>query len=465
MNIENIQQENKDLKKEILRLEAEVDILKEENTSLIIKLHEEENKYLDLKRGKDVDSGAISATSKRFKMVTVLYFSIRGFARLSEQDNPRDLVDELDQFFLKVDEIVERYNIHKIKSIGDSYICAGGIPKKNRTNPYEIVLAALEIRRYLDIMQTSAKDNKMDFWDISLGIHTGPVTATITGKRKVSYDLKGDAVNIASRIEASNNTGKVIISETSYEFVREYFECIDSGVMPVKYMGAVKLYNVLGFKPKYSDDPDLMIPNDLFKLSFGFIRFDDLEEYILNRLEKELPKHLYYHNVKHTMDVAIGVEVIGTAEGVTREELLLLKTAGLFHDMGQIVQSKGHEEISCKYARDILPKFGYSDAQISMISKVIMATQLPPNPKSKLERIICDADLDYLGRRDFIPVSDALFEELKVQNIITDINEWNKLQIKFISGHKYYTDFAQQNREVNKQQQIDRLKKLVKDCN
>lgn len=463
MDIVYIQEENAKLRDELAHLKAELATLKEENTSLIIKLKEEESRYLQIKHSKDKDTTELSATSKRFKMVTVLFMSVRGISKLSDQNTSRDLIDELDRFFLRVDEITARYNIQKIKAIGDSYILAGGIPRKNRTNPYEIVLAALEIRRYLDLVQHSAKDDNLDIWDISVGIHTGPVTATITGTKKISYDLKGDAVNIASRIEASNTTGKIMISETSYEFVREFFECVDDGAMPVKYMGAVKLYDVVGFRPKYSDDPELMLPNAKFKLAFGFIRYDDLEEYILNRLENELPNHLYYHNVKHTMDVAIGVEVIGTAEGVTKEELLLLKTAGLFHDMGQIVQSKGHEEISCKYAHDILPNFGYNKDQIHKICEIIMATQLPPNPKTNLERIICDADLDYLGRRDFIPVSDTLFEELKVQNIITDFNEWNKLQIKFISGHKYFTNFAQENREVNKQEQIERLKTLVKE--
>jgi len=196
-------------------------------------------------------------------------------------------------------------------------------------------------------------------------------------------------------------------------------------------------------------------------LVFGHVRFDDLEEYILNRLENELPGHLYYHNVKHTMDVCIGVEIIGTAEGVNEEELLYLKTAALFHDMGQIIQSNGHEEISCKYVREILPQYEYDDDQIDIICDIIMATQLPPNPQNKLQKIICDADLDYLGRADFIPVSDTLFKELCEQNIITDKNTWNKLQVNFISSHQYFTDFAKNNREVNKQNQIERLKSLI----
>ena len=164
------------------------------------------------------------------------------------------------------------------------------------------------------------------------------------------------------------------------------------------------------------------------------------------------------------MDVLIGVEVIATAENVTDEEdMLLLRTAALFHDMGQIVQSKGHENISCDYAREILPRYCYSQEQIDKICTLIMATQLPPKPSTLLECIMCDADLDYLGRSDFIPVSDTLYDELHVQNIVTDKNTWNKQQIKFISNHTYFTNFAKNNREVNKQKQIKRLQSLIKE--
>jgi hypothetical protein len=90
-----------------------------------------------------------------------------------------------------------------------------------------------------------------------------------------------------------------------------------------------------------------------------------------------------------------------------------------------------------------------------------MATKMPPNPQTLLQKIICDADLDYLGRTDFIPTSNSLFKELAAQNIITDINEWNKLQIKFLSAHSFYTETSQRLREVNKQSQIERIEKLI----
>jgi class 3 adenylate cyclase len=456
MNNSALALENKALKEQIVQMQIQIKNLQLELKSL------RELKQLKSGTVEHQDHADISVIggvqTKRFKMVTVLFSSIKGFNQLHETKNAQELIDELDTLYFEFDTIVERCNIKKIKSLGDTYMCAGGIPQKNRTNPIEVVLAAMQI---MDLLRRKKQENAARIWDISLGIHTGPVQAIISGKKNISYELKGDAANIASRIEAYSSAGKIIISDMTYEFVRDFFICDKIGGLPVKYTGVIDMYEVIGFKPKFSDDDLLVIPNERFKLKLTIVRFADLEEYILNRLEKELPHYLYYHNVKHTMDVLIGVEVIGVAEKVNEEELLLLKTAALFHDMGQIVQSKGHEEISCKYARDILPHYEYSQKHIDAVCELIMATQLPPNPKNLLQKIMCDSDLDYLGRTDFIPVSDTLYEELHYQNIISNKNDWNKMQIAFISKHQYFTNFAKQNREVNKQNQIKRLKQLI----
>jgi HD superfamily phosphodiesterase len=127
------------------------------------------------------------------------------------------------------------------------------------------------------------------------------------------------------------------------------------------------------------------------------------------------------------------------------------------------VQSKDHEEISAQIAREILPKYQYTPEQIETICSIIKATKLPPNPKTLLEKIICDADLDYLGRKDFIPVSNNLYRELREQNLVGDINEWNRMQIKFLTNHQYFTQTANNLREVNKQTQIERLKQETQD--
>ena len=156
-------------------------------------------------------------------------------------------------------------------------------------------------------------------------------------------------------------------------------------------------------------------------------------------------------------------ELIGLGEGVSDEEILLLKTAALFHDAGHIKGYDNHEYNSTLIAREYLPKFGYTQDQIDTVCDIIMATKLPPEPQNLLQRIMCDSDLDYLGRSDFIPVSNTLYEELKEQNKIASLNEWNKLQIKFLSSHQFFTNTAKSLREVNKQKQIERIKQLIND--
>ena len=221
------------------------------------------------------------------------------------------------------------------------------------------------------------------------------------------------------------------------------------------------MFAVKGLRPEYSINGEGIAPNDMFETKFKLIQFTDMQEIILDKLEKELPQFLYYHNVKHTVDVVTEVELIGWAEGCTDDEVLLLKTAGLFHDVGHTVGYDNHENHSCVMAREFLPKYGYTEEQIEKICEIIMATQMPPKPNNLLENIICDADLDYLGRSDMIPVSNTLYKELKEQNKIGTFNDWNKLQVKFISGHQYFTQTARSLREVNKQKQIERIEKLI----
>jgi len=333
--------------------------------------------------------------------------------------------------------------------------------QKNRTNPIEVIIAALEMQNYIRELQERPDYQNKPKWTLTFGIHTGPVVAEVIGKRKRTYEIKGDTVNIASRIESISEAGHLVISQMTYEFVKDFFICEPRGKMPVKYKGDIALYWVKGYRPELSIDDKGLTPNKTFWTKFQMIKYDDLDEFILDKLEVELPKHLYYHNLKHTIDVVIGVEIIGTEEGVTEEELLLLKTAGLFHDSGQIYGSRGHEEKSCVIAKEFLPQYGYSEQQIQIICDIIMATKLPPQPKNLLQQIICDADLDYLGRRDFIPVSQTLYQELKVQNLIGSENDWNKLQIKFLTVHQFFTQTARTMRQVNKEKQIERLMSLI----
>ncbi|MDD2195738.1 MAG: adenylate/guanylate cyclase domain-containing protein [Bacteroidales bacterium] len=399
-------------------------------------------------------------TTQRFQMVTVLFSDIEGFTRITEETNPEILIDQLDRFFLYFDSVVEKYRIEKIKTIGDAYMCAGGLPQKNRTNPVEVVLAALEMMSYMRDINKQNSDY-LSVWELRIGIDTGPVIAGVVGRNKLSYDIWGSTVNIASRMESSGEPGQINISGNTFMLVNEYFSCPFRGRMPIKNRGDVDMYFVNGIKPDLSVNNLGIKPNHKFKVYVQLVRLGDLEEFIFDKLEKGLPTNLYYHNLKHTVDVYTQVELIGRAEGVDHEEMLLLRTAALFHDAGHLIDYDTHEEMAVKLAREILPEYQYSDEQINLISELIMSTKLPPQPKSLLEEIMCDADLDYLGRTDFIPVSDTLYKELHEHGKVGTLREWNYIQTQFIEKHSYFTKTARKLRNVNKRSQLDKLKEWL----
>jgi class 3 adenylate cyclase len=452
---------NEDLVKRIARLARQNQELEEH----IRVLQKQNEKLLDeVEKLKSHHAETVSETERslKFDMATVLFANIRGISRKVEEIDSGALMDELDEIFFEFGSIASKYKIERIKSIGDTFMCAGGIPVKNITNPIDVVMTALEMRSFLENYESKKRGSER-LWDLKTGIHTGPVTATVSGRKKISYEIKGDTVNNASRVESLSDNGSILISVMTYELVKEFFVCEYFGKLPVKYKGDLQIFRVAGLKPELSSDGAGTEPNSSFRIRFGLIQFTDLQEMILDKLERELPGYVYYHNVKHTVDVVTEVELIGWAEGCTDEEILLLKTAGLFHDTGITESFDDHEFHGAEYARRVLPSFGYSHGQIERICSIIMATKLPPKPSDLLEEIICDSDLDYLGRSDFIPVSNTLFEELRAQNKMNDVNEWNKLQVKFISGHQYFTKTARSLREVNKQLQISRLKSLITD--
>ncbi|MFO7935291.1 MAG: adenylate/guanylate cyclase domain-containing protein [Bacteroidales bacterium] len=454
--IQKLVKQNQDLIEKNEELQKALTRLAEQNEQM--KMHLDESKVRLKERLPEEEKERV----KKYKMATVLFAYIGGFKQLTDKESTESIMDQLDEVLIEFDRILRKYRIHKIKTIGDTYMAAGGIPVKNITNPIDVVMAALEMNIFLNRLQ--GKKEKR-YWRMSMGIHTGPVTATVSGKKKISYDIKGDTVNIAHRMQGVGENGKILISVMTYELIKEFFVCEYYGKMPVKYKGDLEMFVVSGIRSEFSSGGKGVRPNRMFETKFKLIQFTDIQELILDKLEKELPGYLYYHNVKHTVDVVTEVELIGWAEGLDDEGILLLKTAALFHDAGHTVDYDDHEYHGTLLARKYLPEYGYSPEQIERICEIIMATKLPPRPQDIYQKIICDADLDYLGRSDMIPVSNTLYRELKEQDKIGTLNDWNKLQLKFISGHSYFTRTARSLREVNKQKQIERIKKLINNEN
>ena len=176
------------------------------------------------------------------------------------------------------------------------------------------------------------------------------------------------------------------------------------------------------------------------------------EVFIVAELSQKLPDNLYYHGLHHSLDVTRAALKLAAQEKITdQESLTLLKTAALYHDSGFMHVYQNHEEAGCIIVRNVLPDFGYTSVQIDFICRMIMATKLPQSPQNHLEKILCDADLDYLGRDDYEPIAHTLFLELVARKLIADAESWNATQIKFLGSHRYWTDSARKNRDDLKQ--------------
>jgi uncharacterized protein len=188
-----------------------------------------------------------------------------------------------------------------------------------------------------------------------------------------------------------------------------------------------------------------------------------IESHVLTRLKKELSAQLTYHNVAHTVDVIKQCMAIAKAEGITDEQTLTeLHLAAIFHDAGFLFVYNGHEEKGCEMVREQLPGFGISEHSIDNICKLIMATKMPQSPDGLLQKIICDADLDYLGRDDFFSISNNLCKEVLAYKIANDKTEWEERQVLFLQSHTYFT---QSSRQTRTPVQREHIQKLVLDKN
>jgi uncharacterized protein len=178
-------------------------------------------------------------------------------------------------------------------------------------------------------------------------------------------------------------------------------------------------------------------------------------------LEREMPA-LPYHNVSHIQDVLQAALQIAETEQVADDELNLIRLAALFHDVGFIREAKDHETHGAAIAQEILPAYGLNEAQIESICSMIMATKLPQTPSNKLDKILCDADLDYLGREDFFEIGARLYQELTAAGAVETEREWNLVQRTFLEGHKYHTAFSLAQREPLKQQHLSEVQAKLK---
>ena len=189
-----------------------------------------------------------SAKTKSFELVSVLFTDFKNFTQASELLTPEELVEEINFCYCEFDKIVTKYGIEKIKTIGDAYMCAGGLPTTNNTHPFDVVYAGLEMQEFIIKNKEERIKKGQPFFELRLGIHTGPVVAGIVGIKKFAYDIWGDTVNTASRMESSGEIGRVNISGMTYELVKDHFNCTHRGKVKAKNKGEIDMYFVDSIK-------------------------------------------------------------------------------------------------------------------------------------------------------------------------------------------------------------------------
>lgn len=213
------------------------------------------------------------AAPVRIESVTVMFTDFAGFTKISESLSPEQVVDELDKCFSYFDQIMEKYNLEKLKTIGDSYMCAGGIPKPNHTHAIDCCLAAMEIQAFMNQMKDIKAMQGLPYWELRLGIHTGPLVAGVVGHKKFAYDVWGDTVNTASRMESSGTTGKINISRETQERVKFLFDCEHRGQVAAKNKGMIDMFYLNGLKHRFSKGGEGRgrVPNARFREVYAAI--------------------------------------------------------------------------------------------------------------------------------------------------------------------------------------------------
>jgi adenylate cyclase len=376
---------------------------------------------------------------------TILFSDIRGFTSLSENMTPNEVVETLNDYFNQMIEIIFKYNGILDKIIGDELMVIYGVPKSNIQDSENAVLTAIEMQEKLIAFNQDRCINLKKPIKVGIGVNSGSViSGNIGSTDQMDFTVIGDSVNLASRLCSSAEAGQIIISDAVWNKIKHLQTFKSKKLSPIKVKGKAKvisikeiLYN--GYEFDYQD------------------AFNKVEAFLL----KELPLYYTYHSIEHFRDVVKQVERIAKKEKIDKAGILDIKLAAWLHDVGYIWGPLDHEEKSVEYAKVILNEMKFPKSKISLITGMIMATKMPQSPKNHFEQIICDADLDYLGRNDFEDISSNLLKELEINQKITNFN-WLKIQEKFLKSHSYFTLTSLKSREKNKQKRLTNIQDLLK---
>lgn len=418
---------------------------------LIFLLFQEHKKYeRAICRNNELDV-PIERRSKKFDLSTVLFADIQGFTKIAEHMNPEQLVDELDRYFIFFDELVEKYNVEKIKTIGDAYMCAGGVPKSNSANPIEVTLVGLGMIAYVRDRQASSHE----FWNIRVGINTGPVISGSLGFKKKSFDIWGDTVNTASRMESSSVPGEINITDNTYQYISEYFECEHRGKMPVKYKGEIDMYFVKRIKPEYAENGSAYLPNKLLLQKIRMLKVNDLEKHI----EKEI-QGLSNKNVLVECYNAFcrGLDKLIIGEKLNIEDSMACKVIGFISFVA--IESQHAYKVIVPDLTILLRKMHFPEEQISIINLTISKICQRRHPSSLIEEIVFDAMHEYFGSSNYIDRMKQLYECAIAEGRKVSKSEWMREQKKALSTFSFFTSSAKQQVVRTPQEQIEQIEQI-----
>ncbi len=399
---------------------------------------------------------------KRVDKGVVLFTDFVDFSFKSKNIKPLKLVKQLEYYFTRFDEIIEKYKLEKIKTIGDAYMALSGVTEENEEPVLRACLAALEMRNFIRNEKEVAKALKRDFWEIRIGIHAGPLVAGIIGSKRYSFDVWGDTVNIAARAQQISGIDEITISDVIYEDVKEFFVCTDLGETPIKKRGgAIRILTINQLKTDHSmyGKGDFPSVNLRKKCNISSVDFDHMRTNIVNYLKSNLPEEVIYHDLFHTLNVEKAAIRFGRLEGLNEEELMLLRTAALYHDAGFVFNSARNELHSVRLMEQQLPLYGYDKDQIDQVRAMILVTAINVQPVTLLEELICDSDHDYIGRADYYVVSEKLRQELEAFGHPMSDLEWIDFQLDYLQNeHQFYSVTAKNIRDKGKKNRINELK-------
>lgn len=376
---------------------------------------------------------------------TILFSDIRGFTSMSETMAPNEVVETLNEYFNLMIEIIFKYNGTLDKIIGDALMVIYGAPNSTEKDTENAVLTAIEMQeKLIEFNQQRIIHSKMPI-TIGIGINRGKViSGNIGSRQQMNFTVIGDSVNLASRLCSVAKADEIIVSDAVWKQIKTNKIFKNRKLNPVKVKGKAKpieIKEILYKKPEFN-----------YEVAYGMI-----ENFLINHL----PKEYTYHTIHHIRDVVTQSERIAKKEKINKEDIADLKLAAWLHDVGYIWEPNRHEARGSEYATTILNAMDFPAQKINRITGMIMATKIPQSPKNLLEQIICDADLDYLGREGYEENSLLLLQELRLKKEISAL-DWLKIQDQFLTKHAYFTKTSNTTRNKLKAEVLANIKSKLK---